>query len=213
MLSIQALIFDLDGTLYYNPDLQKKQLEVAIGILQVHLDCSYNHAKKIFEETRSSLKKQFGYEPSNTYSITKIGIPLEKYLKESEKRYDAGSFLNKDKQLIEILNKFRQQFKLVLLTNNNKYQTYLMLNSLGIQDVWDIILTLSDTKIIKPDKRPYQQISKKLKVHPEQCIVIGDRKEIDLSPAKQIGMHTILVSGVFDVYKLRDKINKIIHNK
>jgi len=54
-------------------------------------------------------------------------------------------------------------------------------------------LTQDDFPITKPDPRYYERIIRRLGVAPEQCIMVGDRIDNDIIPAKQLGMRTILV--------------------
>ena len=54
-------------------------------------------------------------------------------------------------------------------------------------------LTQDDFSITKPDPRYYEQIAQSLGVDPHQCIMVGDRIDKDIIPAKQVGMKTIRV--------------------
>lgn len=53
--------------------------------------------------------------------------------------------------------------------------------------------TQDDFSITKPDPRYYEQILKKCGVDPKESIMVGDRIDKDIIPAKQLGMRTILV--------------------
>jgi putative hydrolase of the HAD superfamily len=54
-------------------------------------------------------------------------------------------------------------------------------------------LTQDDLSTTKPDIRFYDQIVKEAGVDPQQCIMVGDRIDKDVIPAKLLGMKTILV--------------------
>jgi putative hydrolase of the HAD superfamily len=53
--------------------------------------------------------------------------------------------------------------------------------------------TQDDFSTTKPDIRFYDQILKASGVEPQQCIMVGDRIDKDVIPAKLLGMKTILV--------------------
>ena len=53
--------------------------------------------------------------------------------------------------------------------------------------------TQDDFSLTKPDPRYYLQIADACGVNPEQCIMVGDRIDKDIIPAKQVGMRTILI--------------------
>jgi FMN phosphatase YigB (HAD superfamily) len=56
-------------------------------------------------------------------------------------------------------------------------------------------LTQDDFDITKPDPRYLERIAAACGVEPKECIMVGDRIDNDIIPAKQIGMKTILVRG------------------
>jgi len=54
-------------------------------------------------------------------------------------------------------------------------------------------LTQDDFSITKPDPRYLEQITQAIGVEPKECILVGDRIDNDIIPARQLGMKTILV--------------------
>jgi FMN phosphatase YigB (HAD superfamily) len=58
-------------------------------------------------------------------------------------------------------------------------------------------LTQDDFAITKPDPRYYEQIVARANVLPAECIMVGDRIDKDVIPAKQLGMKTVMIrSGI-----------------
>ena len=53
--------------------------------------------------------------------------------------------------------------------------------------------TQDDFSITKPDPRYYEQIASACGVEPEGCIMVGDRIDKDIIPAKMVGMKTIRI--------------------
>ena len=54
-------------------------------------------------------------------------------------------------------------------------------------------VTQDDFQITKPDPRYHEQIAQAIGVEPKWCIMVGDRIDKDIIPAKQVGMRTIRV--------------------
>jgi FMN phosphatase YigB (HAD superfamily) len=54
-------------------------------------------------------------------------------------------------------------------------------------------LTQDDFDITKPDPRYLERIVQRIGVGPEACIMVGDRIDNDVVPAKQLGMKTIRI--------------------
>ncbi len=53
--------------------------------------------------------------------------------------------------------------------------------------------TQDDFSITKPDPRYYERIARACGVEPEQCVMVGDRIDKDVIPAKMLGMKTVLI--------------------
>ncbi len=71
-----------------------------------------------------------------------------------------------------------------------------ILNLLKKQSVLDCFayrLTQNDFSITKPDPRYYEQLVQAFGINPEQCVMVGDRIDKDVIPAKQLEMKTILI--------------------
>lgn len=68
-----------------------------------------------------------------------------------------------------------------------------LLNQASILDCFASHSTQDDFPITKPDPRYYEMIVEHLGINPEQCIMVGDRIDKDIIPAKQVGMKTVLI--------------------
>lgn len=68
-----------------------------------------------------------------------------------------------------------------------------LLEEESILDYFTYRLTQNDFPITKPDLRYYEQIAQTIGVDPHQCIMVGDRIDKDIIPAKQLEMKTILI--------------------
>ncbi len=68
-----------------------------------------------------------------------------------------------------------------------------LLEEQSILDCFTHRLTQDDFSTTKPDPRFYEQIVKACGGHPQSCIMVGDRIDKDVIPAKLLGMRTILI--------------------
>lgn len=68
-----------------------------------------------------------------------------------------------------------------------------VLKEASILDYFSYQLTQDDFAITKPDPRYYEEITKAFGVDSRECIMVGDRIDKDIIPAKQLGMRTVLV--------------------
>lgn len=67
-----------------------------------------------------------------------------------------------------------------------------LFSNLGLEKYFEIF-TPRETKFLKPDPRAFLAVVEKLKVKPEETLMIGDELERDLVPAKKLGMKTVLI--------------------
>ncbi len=70
-----------------------------------------------------------------------------------------------------------------------------LLEQEGILNRFTYRFTQDDFEITKPDPRYLERIAKACGVEPAACIMVGDRVDNDIIPAKQVGMKTVLVRG------------------
>ena len=67
---------------------------------------------------------------------------------------------------------------------------------------FSVLVGLDDTLSGKPSPGPFEETARRLGLAPARCVSVGDRFDVDLAPAMELGMGAILVDGVEDVYEL-----------
>jgi FMN phosphatase YigB (HAD superfamily) len=63
----------------------------------------------------------------------------------------------------------------------------------GLLDHFAHRLTQEDFDITKPDPRYLERIARACGVEPGECVMVGDRIDNDIIPAKMLGMKTVLI--------------------
>ena len=79
-------------------------------------------------------------------------------------------------------------FKKAVLSANARF----LIENLGLGKFLKIF-TPRETKFLKPDPRAFLTPLKKLKVKPEETLIVGNELERDLIPARNLGMEAILI--------------------
>jgi putative hydrolase of the HAD superfamily len=127
-----------------------------------------------------------------------------KYLKDDRRLFDKlfGSFkeewenrkppLKLNSGLEKEVKAISQNFKIGIAGQYGR-DVLELLEEHSILDCFTYRFTQDDFPITKPDPRYYEQILKKCGVTPEECIMVGDRIDKDIIPARQVGMKTILI--------------------
>lgn len=91
-----------------------------------------------------------------------------------------------------VLEQLYKTYKLGVIANQ-KLGAESRLEQYGIRQYFDIIVASADVGIMKPDPRIFELALRKAACTPEQAVMIGDRPDNDIYPAKRLGMKTVRI--------------------
>jgi len=202
--NIQALIFDMDDTLYTSPEFKGAYRQAACNLIAEVKRMDRLDTEDLYHRTRMVLAARCGYTPSNKLILRELGIAWEIWQNQIIRTIDPGSFIRQDPELVTTISILSSRYRLGLLTNNNRIHTDRILEILGVGPFFQAVLTVSETGKTKPDRTLCSTMARLLDVLPEKCLAIGDEEGIDLIPARATGMKTYHVRHVSDVHRLRE---------
>ena len=84
-----------------------------------------------------------------------------------------------------------EQFRLGVVSDAPRFQVWLRLCSLGLQHLFDAVVTFDDTGERKPAAAPFREVLRRLGVEPAESLMIGDWAERDVVGGKSLGMKTV----------------------
>lgn len=90
------------------------------------------------------------------------------------------------------LEKLREKYRIGVIANQNP-GTNERLRTFSILQYIDVVAASSDEGFNKPDERLFEIALQKANCRPDQAIMIGDRIDNDIVPAKRLGMKTIWI--------------------
>ena len=61
---------------------------------------------------------------------------------------------------------------------------------MNLSDFFEVVLTYTDTKVRKPNKKAFLMILKRLKLKSEEVLMVGDALDKDIIGAKKLGIKT-----------------------
>ncbi len=184
-MNIDAVLFDLDGTLYKIP----KDFDEAVitNIYRFYRERFALNKDEEVKDKMSELKGLFGSNPRAFY-----------YMKESKKFFsdiysgvEPSKYVKMDERLVDMMRRIRA--KKAILTNGPDFFVNRTLQALGISGLIDCV-EYGNTSEPKPSLEGFLKIMKKLGVKPGSCLMIGDNFEEDIVPAQSLGMKTALIS-------------------
>jgi len=199
---IKAIIFDMDGTLYTNTDIKEQFAKAAYYTLAKSDNIPIDQAQDLIEERRAELKAKSGFPVPYTLTLKSFNIPIKVWHKENIAFFDPRDFLHKDEKLKASLVKLKKNHRLAVMTNNNRIQTERVIEALELDGLFDRVFTFNSFEILKPELEFFKKTAAELGIEPKTCLYVGDRYDVDLQPAQEIGMQIFKVEGPEDIYNM-----------
>lgn len=181
LTGFEAIIFDMDGTLVDSMGIWG-QIDVEFlgerGIPMPH-DLQRQIEGMSFLETANFFKEHFGLTES-LEEIKQIwnDMALRKYSNGMQLKPGVREFLEYAKKL---------HIPMGIATSNSTFLTNACLESLGIDEYFDAIVTGTDVTKGKPQPDVYLEAARRLKANPNKCLVFEDVPK-GLMAAKNAGM-------------------------
>lgn len=177
---IKWLFFDVGSTLVDESLVYENRMRNVAQIAGVTYDYVfetamefYRHNQKGDLETMKLLnveKPKWRFEDEILYNDT------EECLKRLSKKYQIGVIANQSLGTADRLKKF------------------------GVLKYIDLVIASAEEGVAKPDKRIFEIALDRAKCNPAQSVMIGDRIDNDIIPAKKLGMNTIWIKQGFGKY-------------
>lgn len=190
---IKAVLFDLDQTLIDFLGMKRiASSKAAEAMIKAGLRLDKRRAaKKLFDFYLQDIESdttftRFIKQIDGKINHRILAAGINAYLKA---KYDN---LRTYSEVPSILKKLKKRFIIGIVTDAPKLKAWQRLNAIGLDDLFDIVITLDDTKKKKPHALPFKTAIKKLKMKPDEILFIGDSPEKDIMGAKNAGMRTAL---------------------
>lgn len=193
---IKYLVWDLDGTLTTSTkkteDTFAKKMFI---ILAKKLGVSVSEAKKRFKKRLKKLK-------GSTKTLNSLGVDGFQIVAQIQEQIKWDKIIKKDEKLqktLALLNNFTH----ILLTDNTEKSGMEKLKLLGIDcKLFKKMFFGISLQTVKPDKELFQMVLNYTKAPVEEHLMIGDKIEKDIKPAKKLGMRTCLIGNNSNVADL-----------
>ena len=185
-MKLKLIIFDLFGTLVFSVEKLKREDFFAF-YQKLGIELKTEKDIKLFTSLFAQLMTQSaGWQDFSQKLLEKviqktdqeIVNKLTNFFKENivYQLYDDA------KEIIEL------SYQKAILTSAAPF----LFSNLGLEKYFEIF-TPRETKFLKPDPRAFLVVLNKLKVKPEEVLMVGDEVERDLIPAQKLGMKAILI--------------------
>ena len=209
---IDAVAFDIDGTLYRNHNLYLRLIPHYLGNLRFFR--KYNQVRK---ELRARPENADGY---SDFFATQKELLAQKLCCTPQQ---AEEYL--DKIVYSGLKKYFQKIKPCrgapkLISALKKAGVKIALLSdfppeqkgelWGIKENCDLLLSTEEIGALKPSAKPFEVLSQKLGVAPEKILYVGNRHAYDVEGPKNVGLKTAwFIPRIRGIFGCRSKLADI----
>lgn len=181
MSDIKYLFFDIGSTLVDESECVKKRCEVIIESNNIDRQEFYDRVEKCAKTDSYAVRAAALY----------YGAEIPRWYGELEKLYPDT------KMILEILS---QKYKLGVIANQVA-GTKDRLDNWGIGKYFDVVVASAEADCSKPDLKIFNLALEQAGCKPNEAVMIGDRLDNDVVPAKQLGMKTVWVRQGFAKYQ------------
>jgi len=194
MKQIKAIVFDLDNTLIDFWKMKRLASNAAIdAMIKAGLKIEKRRAWKIL----GKLFNEYGIENQQIFNIflkvtgryderiLAAGVVAYRRVKELHLK----TYPNVTSTLVKLR---KRGLKLAILTDAPRFQAWTRLFGLKLEKCFDLVVAFEDTGEQKPSHLPFKTALRKLRVKPENVMMIGDSISRDVLGAKKLGMIAVL---------------------
>ena len=180
MTNYKWLFFDIGSTLINEEKAYQDRIEQAIAETNITYDTFYQRMLVLFQE---GLKGDL--------------IALQEYSLERPKWKSELEILYPDAKIV--LETLHNRYKIGVIANQLP-NLEKRLENFGIKQWIDLIISSADCGFSKPSSKIFQLALQQASCSASSAIMIGDRLDNDIAPAKTLGMKTIWIKQGFSAY-------------
>lgn len=188
MNDIKWIFFDLGSTLVDESAVYESRCDYAVKQAGISRD---EFMEKVYEAARTS--------PTPIKSVAQYyNVILPEWDNSPEKLFTASE---------NVVEQLSHRYKLGIIANQTP-GTQERIDNWGIGKYFDVVAASAEVGCAKPEPAIFNTALKKAGCAPENAVMIGDRLDNDIAPAKQLGMKTIWVRQELAKYQNIDNENE-----
>lgn len=199
---IRSIIFDLDGTLYVNPQVAQRINDAAEQLIAATRGVSLEEGKKLLCAARRRLSENDDEEPTLSRTLMEMGIELDDFHRMLQGHVQPEKFLSNDPVLYALLDSLREYCDLYIYTNNNLPLSRKILALLGVEELFERLYTIEFGWQPKPSRHVLERILEDIGGPPRSFLIVGDRQQVDLKLADSLGVPTLLVTDTSELLQI-----------
>ncbi len=191
---IKAVIFDMDGVLIDAKEWHYEALNRALGLFGYEIS-RYDHLVTYDGLPTSKKLEMLSMEKG-------MPVKLHKFINELKQQYTVDKIFTDCHPVFYheyALSTLKTNgYRLAVASNSIRNTVELMMDKSSLLPYLDFFLSNQDVTKAKPDPEIYLTAIHRLKLLPEECLVVEDNKN-GIAAGKAAGAHVMEVNHVYDV--------------
>ena len=180
MENIEWIFFDVGSTLVDDSKAYEERLKTVAETAKVSYEYVYQTALEFYKENKKGVLE----------TMKLLNVEKPKWRVEDEVLYSETE---------ECLRKLSKKYNIGVIANQS-LGTEKRLKEFGILQYIDLVIASAEEGVAKPDKRIFEIALNRARCKPQQAVMVGDRIDNDIVPAKALGMKTIWIKQGFGKY-------------
>lgn len=184
---MKAIFFDVDGTLYRSKDYEEHLLYEVVNVVAEFLGIRRGEAFRRLMEVKKVVK-------TVSRSVEVLQIDRKAFYAKLAERVKPEKYIRSSSEVVDLLKALRGRGLFVgLHTNSGSLLARKVLRCLGVsEECYDLLVTSDDAEP-KPSPDGFQILLKVSGARADESLYVGDRCEVELEPAKKLGMKTAAI--------------------
>jgi putative hydrolase of the HAD superfamily len=188
------IIFDIDDTLFPSSDFSALARRNALNaMIDLGLDYSYQELNEKLNSIIKAKGSNYGNHFDDVCKSLSINDPSRYVAAAVAAYHDAKTSIAPFPKVALTLLKLKENgHTLYVATNGTSVKQWDKLIRLGLELYFGEVF-VSQTLGMEKCKEFYEKIIEKLDCEPSDCLMVGDREDADIIPAKEAGIMTVRV--------------------
>ena len=196
---IEAVLFDLDGTLMDTDDQTVKALEGRLRRLR--WPSPHRMARRIV--MRSETPANWLMTLLDIMGLDRWPVALSTWYRH-RRGGPAEPVFSAIVGIKVMLSSLHSRYRLGIVTTRSAEDAVAFLNQHGVAELFDVVVTRESTRRLKPHPAPVLYAAEALGLAPQQCVMVGDTT-VDIAAARRAGAWAI---GVLCGFGEREELTR-----
>lgn len=180
MKNVKWVFFDVGSTLVDESKVYEERIKTIAETAKVSYEYVYQTALEFYKQNKKG----------DLETIKLLNVKTPKWRFEDEVLYHEAE---------ECLRKLSEKYNIGIIANQ-ELGTEKRLKDFGILQYIDLVIASAEEGVAKPDKRIFEVALHRANCKPQYAVMVGDRIDNDIIPAKALGMKTIWIKQGFGKY-------------